>query len=114
MRETDVPAKLMAFGDPVVQRFSRSRTAPYTEADARGYFAEQEQGRVRGEELNFAFVELDDDDVVLGESIAAGDEVLIHRYDLPDDHPERDAGAPGDYFVLGTDDTLRPYDSPRG
>ena len=38
----------------------------YTEADARGYFAEQEQGRVRGEELNFAFVEPADDDVVLG------------------------------------------------
>jgi hypothetical protein len=27
-RKTDVPAKLMAFGDPVVQRFS-SRSAPY-------------------------------------------------------------------------------------
>jgi hypothetical protein len=37
-RETDVPAKLMAFGDPAVQRFSWSRTAPYTEADARAYF----------------------------------------------------------------------------
>ena len=47
-RETDVPAKLMAFGDPVVQRFSWSRTAPYTEADARAYFVEQEQARLRG------------------------------------------------------------------
>ena len=46
-RETDVPAKLMAFGDPVVQRFSWSRTAPYSEADARGYFVEQEQARLR-------------------------------------------------------------------
>ena len=53
-RETDVPAKLMAFGDPVVQRFSWSHTAPYTEADARAYFVEQEQARLRGEELNFA------------------------------------------------------------
>ena len=49
-RETDVPAKPMAFGDPVVQRFSWSRTAPYSEADARGYFVEQEQARLRGEE----------------------------------------------------------------
>ena len=65
-RETDVPAKLMAFGDPVVQRFSWSRTAPYSEADARGYFVEQEQARLRGEELHFAFVEPADDDVVLG------------------------------------------------
>ena len=56
-RETDVPAKPMAFGDPVVQRFSWSRTAPYSEADARGYFVEQEQARLRGEELHFAFVE---------------------------------------------------------
>ena len=37
-RETDVPAKLMAFGDPVVRRFSWSGTAPYTEADARVFF----------------------------------------------------------------------------
>ena len=56
-RETDVPAKLMAFGDPVVQRFSWSRTAPYTEADAGAYFGEQEQARRRGEALHFAVVE---------------------------------------------------------
>jgi hypothetical protein len=37
-RETDVPAKLMAFGDPAVQRFSWSRAAPYTEADAGAHF----------------------------------------------------------------------------
>jgi hypothetical protein len=51
-----VPAKLRAFGDPVVQRFSWSRTAPYTDA-ARAYLVEQEQARLRGEELNFACVE---------------------------------------------------------
>ena len=45
-RESDVPAKLMAFGDPVVQRFSWSRTAPYTEADAGAYFVEQQQARL--------------------------------------------------------------------
>ena len=56
-RETDVPAKLTAFGDPVVQRFSWSWAAPYTEADAGAYFVGQEQARLRGEELHFAFVE---------------------------------------------------------
>ena len=65
-READVPAKLMAFCDPVVQRFSWSRIAPYTEAEARAFFVEQEQARRRGEELNFAFVERANDDVVLG------------------------------------------------
>jgi RimJ/RimL family protein N-acetyltransferase len=65
-RESDVPAKLMAFGDPVVQRFSWSRAAPYTEADAGAYFVEQQQARLRGQELNFALVEPANDDVVLG------------------------------------------------
>jgi RimJ/RimL family protein N-acetyltransferase len=65
-RETDVPAKLMAFGDPVVQRFSWSRAAPYTEADAGAYFVEQERARLRGEALHFALVEPANDDVVLG------------------------------------------------
>ena len=45
-RETDVPAKLMAFGDPVVQRFSWSRTAPYTEAGGGSlYDVDLEQSR---------------------------------------------------------------------
>ena len=65
-RGTDVPAKLMAFGDPVVQRFSWSRTVPYTEADARAFFVEQERARLRGEELNFAFVEPANHAAVLG------------------------------------------------
>jgi RimJ/RimL family protein N-acetyltransferase len=65
-RESDVPAKLMAFADPTVQRFSWSRTTPYTEEDARGFFAEQEQARLRGEELSFALVEPSDDEAVLG------------------------------------------------
>jgi RimJ/RimL family protein N-acetyltransferase len=65
-RETDVPAKLMAFSEPLVQRFPWPRSTPYTEADARRYFVEQEQARLRGEELNFAFVEPEGDDVVLG------------------------------------------------
>ncbi len=61
-----MPAKLMVFGDPVVQRFSWSRTAPYTEAEAGAYFVEQEQARRRGEALHFAVVEPANDDVELG------------------------------------------------
>jgi RimJ/RimL family protein N-acetyltransferase len=64
-READVPGIVLAFSDPVMQRFSW-RTAPYTETDARDYFTEQEEGRLRGDELNFALVEPDDQDLVLG------------------------------------------------
>jgi RimJ/RimL family protein N-acetyltransferase len=63
--EADVPGIVLAFSDPVMQRFSW-RTAPYTETDARDSFAEQEEARLRGEELNFALVEPHDQDVVLG------------------------------------------------
>jgi hypothetical protein len=45
------------------------------------------------------------------DQLAAGEEVLIHRYDLPDWHPERDAGLPGDYIVFGADDVLRPFEA---
>ena len=65
-READVPNNLMAFGDPVIQRFSWSQAAPFTEEDARGYFVGQEQARLRGEEVQFALVEPQDEDVVLG------------------------------------------------
>ncbi|MEU9807579.1 hypothetical protein [Mycobacterium sp. NPDC050853] len=41
------------------------------------------------------------------DALAAGLEVSLHRSDLPDDHPDRHAGAPGDYLVLGVDDVLR-------
>ena len=64
-READVAGVVRAFGDPVMQRFSW-RTAPYTETDARDYFAEQEEARLRGDELNFALVEPLDQAVVLG------------------------------------------------
>jgi RimJ/RimL family protein N-acetyltransferase len=63
--EADVPGIVLAFSDPVVQRFSW-RTTPYTETDARDYFAEQEEARLRGEDLNFALVEPCHQDVVLG------------------------------------------------
>jgi RimJ/RimL family protein N-acetyltransferase len=66
-READVPGKLLpAFSDPLVQRFSWPRTTPYTEADARSYFAEQEEARARGEELSFALANPSDQAVVLG------------------------------------------------
>jgi hypothetical protein len=64
-READVPGMVLAFSDPVMQRFSW-RTTPYTETDARDYFAEQEEARLRGDELNFALAGLQDQDVVLG------------------------------------------------
>ena len=64
-READVPGIVLAFSDPVMQRFSW-RTARYTETDARDFFAKQEQARLRGEGLSFALVEPDDQDVVLG------------------------------------------------
>jgi RimJ/RimL family protein N-acetyltransferase len=64
-READVPGMVSAFSDPVMQRFSW-RTTPYTETDAREWLAEQEQARVRGEELNFALAGPRDQDLVLG------------------------------------------------
>ena len=42
------------------------------------------------------------------DALAGGDECTVHGYDLPDDHPERDAGAPGGHLVLTADDELRP------
>jgi RimJ/RimL family protein N-acetyltransferase len=64
-REDDVPGMVLAFIDPVMQRFSW-RTTPYTETDGRDYLAEQEAARLRGDELNLALVEPHDQDVVLG------------------------------------------------
>src|SRR4051794_35891015 len=62
--ERDVPAQLEAFRDPVFKRFSD--WAPQTEAAARGYLAAHEQARQRGEHIELALVEPDDEDVVLG------------------------------------------------
>jgi len=62
----DIPAAVMAFADPSVQRFSWARATGYTEDDARSFFEHQEAARVRGEELNFAFAEPEDSTVVLG------------------------------------------------
>ena len=64
-RKADVPGMVHAFSDPVMQRFSW-RTAPFTETDARDFLAEQEQARLRGDELNFALAGPHDHNVVLG------------------------------------------------
>jgi RimJ/RimL family protein N-acetyltransferase len=63
-RETDVPAQLEAFSDPLFQRFSD--WAPQTEADALAYLVEHEQARRSGLQIEFALVEPHRDDVVLG------------------------------------------------
>lgn len=60
-----MPGIVRAFGDSVMQRFSW-RTGAYTESDARAYLDEQEQGRLRGEELRLAVVEPQDQTVLLG------------------------------------------------
>jgi RimJ/RimL family protein N-acetyltransferase len=63
--KTDLPGVVLAFRDPVMQRFSW-RTAPYPEADAREWFAEQERARLRGEGLSLALAGPCDRDVLLG------------------------------------------------
>jgi len=87
-READVPGIVLAFSDPVMQRFSW-RTAPYTETDARDFLAEQEGARIRGDELNFALVEPHDQGVVLG---------AVSLYEVRLDHGRAGVGywlAPG-------------------
>lgn len=65
-RATDVPDGLMAFADPLVQRFSWPPARPYTPADAREFFASRERARLEGSELAFAVVDPGDDAVVFG------------------------------------------------
>jgi RimJ/RimL family protein N-acetyltransferase len=65
-READLPRIVLAFTDPVMQRFSWRDAGSYTEADAREYFAGQEEARVGGDGLDFALVEPGDQDLVLG------------------------------------------------
>jgi RimJ/RimL family protein N-acetyltransferase len=64
-RKADVPGMVLAFSDPLMQRFSW-RTAPYTQTDARDHLAEQEEARLRGAALHFALARPHDQDVVLG------------------------------------------------
>ena len=63
-RKTDVPAQLGAFGDAVFQQFSD--WAPRTPDDARAGLVEHERARHRGEQIELAVVEPDDEEAVLG------------------------------------------------
>jgi RimJ/RimL family protein N-acetyltransferase len=63
-RESDVPAQLDAFGDPLFRRFSD--WAPQAEVDARRRLGEQEAARQRGVQVQLAMVEPHDHDVMLG------------------------------------------------
>jgi RimJ/RimL family protein N-acetyltransferase len=65
-READVSEGLMAFSDPVIQRFSWPKAAAFTQADARAYFDGQASGRRRGEEVQLALVEPGKEEEVLG------------------------------------------------
>jgi RimJ/RimL family protein N-acetyltransferase len=65
-READLPAVLGAMTDPLLVEFTSPGVEPYTEEEARGFFAEQEQARLRGEALNFALAEPVEADAVLG------------------------------------------------
>ena len=48
------------------QRFSWPQAAPFTEDDARGYFADQESARLRGLEVQLVIVEREQEEAVLG------------------------------------------------
>lgn len=63
-RESDVPAQLKAFSDPVFRHFSDWQ--PHTEVDARRQLEESERARQRGERVSFALVEPVDHGVLLG------------------------------------------------
>jgi RimJ/RimL family protein N-acetyltransferase len=65
-READISQGLMAFSDPVTQRFSWPQETPFSTDDARAYFVGQESARMRGDEAQFALVEPGDEDEVLG------------------------------------------------
>jgi RimJ/RimL family protein N-acetyltransferase len=65
-RADDVPEQLLAYADPVVQRFAWPHAAPYTAADAAAFFAAQEADRRAGAELSLALVAPGDPVAVLG------------------------------------------------
>lgn len=62
----DVAAVVAAFRDPLIQRFSVAGEEAVTDASVRAAFAEHEQARVAGEELNLALVAPGDPTIVLG------------------------------------------------
>jgi RimJ/RimL family protein N-acetyltransferase len=65
-RLDDVPARVMLFADPSVLARSWPTEEPYTEKDARAFFAWQEDARRAGDALNLAFCAPGDDARVLG------------------------------------------------
>jgi RimJ/RimL family protein N-acetyltransferase len=65
-RRSDLAQRFAGFADPVCLRFSWPLLEPFTEAHVLARFDEQEQARVRGEEINFAVVDAADDDRVWG------------------------------------------------
>ena len=62
--EADIPQQMEAFRDPVF--LSYSDWQPVSSQEARRRLNEQEQGRARGEQIDFAVVGLDDLRLVLG------------------------------------------------
>ncbi len=62
--DADVPQQLDAFRDPVFLTYSDWQ--PVSSDEARQRLNEQEQSRVRGEQINFAVVDRDDPELVLG------------------------------------------------
>ncbi|MPQ99055.1 GNAT family N-acetyltransferase [Modestobacter sp. I12A-02628] len=87
-RAADVPSLVLAYRDPLVQRFSW-RTTPYSDADAQHDLAEHEQARRRGESLACALVDSHDEHRLLGG-------VALH--DVRRDHGRASVGywlAPG-------------------
>lgn len=63
---SDAPQRFEGFSDPLCLRFSWPLVEPFTEAHVVGNFDEQEEARLRGEELNFAVVDATDLDRVWG------------------------------------------------
>ena len=64
---------VQACQDPEVSRYSPAIPFPYAEADARGWFAIQEPGRVAGESIDFAVA-----DAATGRPLGA---IGLHRVD---------------------------------
>jgi RimJ/RimL family protein N-acetyltransferase len=76
-RETDVPAMLDAFSDPLFESFSD--WAPRTEADAHVRLVEYERARKRGEQVEFALAEPREHAVVLGGAALNGVDLSQRR-----------------------------------
>ena len=73
----------MAFADPSILRWSWASTQPYTEDDARAYFAHQSRQRARGRAVSLAFTPPGEPGQVLG-----GGSV----YDIDPDHRRASVG----------------------